>query len=83
VRRGPSVIHDLHVHLVFATQYRHGAFTDQILTRCEQLMRDVCARLRASTVGRHFWSPSYVAGSCGGPPLSIIKDYIDQQKYPD
>jgi len=29
------------------------------------------------------WSPSYFAASCGGAPLSIIKQYIQQQKSPD
>ena len=28
------------------------------------------------------WSPSYFASSCGGAPLSIIKQYIEQQKTP-
>jgi len=28
------------------------------------------------------WSPSYFAASCGGAPLSIIKQYIEQQKTP-
>lgn len=31
----------------------------------------------------HFWSPSYFAASCGGAPLSIIKQYIEQQVRPD
>ena len=26
------------------------------------------------------WSPSYFAGSCGGAPLEIIKQYIEKQK---
>jgi putative transposase len=26
------------------------------------------------------WSPSYFAASCGGAPLSIIKQYVEQQK---
>lgn len=29
------------------------------------------------------WSPSYFAASCGGAPLSIIQQYIDQQQTPD
>ncbi len=33
--------------------------------------------------GNHFWSPSYFAASCGGAPLSIIKQYIEQQDRPD
>ena len=28
------------------------------------------------------WSPSYFAGSCGGAPLSIVKNYIKQQQTP-
>ncbi len=30
----------------------------------------------------HPWSPSYFAVSCGGAPLSIIKQYIDGQARP-
>ncbi|MFV9190574.1 transposase, partial [Proteus mirabilis] len=26
------------------------------------------------------WSPSYFAGSCGGAPISIIRQYIEQQE---
>lgn len=28
------------------------------------------------------WSPSYFAGSCGGAPLSVIKEYIENQCTP-
>ncbi|MFF4689783.1 IS200/IS605 family transposase [Streptomyces sp. NPDC001307] len=34
--------HTLHVHLVFVTKYRRKAFTDEMLTRCEEIMREVC-----------------------------------------
>ena len=30
----------------------------------------------------HLWSPSYFAGSCGGAPLQVIAEYIDQQRRP-
>lgn len=50
VRRGRSVVHSLHAHLVFTTKYRRGALTDEILTRCQEIMAGVCedfgARLR-------------------------------------
>ena len=47
-------------------------------------------RLRPEFTGRvnrhimhgHFWSPSYFAASCGGAPLSIIRQYIEQQRAP-
>lgn len=28
------------------------------------------------------WSPSYFAGSCGGAPIEIVRQYIEQQKTP-
>jgi putative transposase len=30
--------------------------------------------------GKHFWSPSYCAVSCGGAPLEIIKQYVERQR---
>ena len=33
--------------------------------------------------GENLWSPSYFAGSCGGAPLEIIKQYIEQQESPN
>ena len=29
------------------------------------------------------WSPSYFGGSVGGAPLSMVKQYIEQQSRPD
>jgi putative transposase len=28
------------------------------------------------------WSPSYFASSCGGAPLSIIRQYVENQRTP-
>ncbi|MFO7765085.1 MAG: IS200/IS605 family transposase, partial [Pelovirga sp.] len=28
------------------------------------------------------WSPSYFAASCGGAPISIVKQYVEQQQTP-
>ncbi|MEW2087401.1 IS200/IS605 family transposase [Streptomyces sp. NPDC005283] len=30
----------------------------------------------------HLWSPSYFSASCGGAPLAIVRQYIEQQKRP-
>jgi REP-associated tyrosine transposase len=38
------------------------------------------AIIQNSLWGSHLWSPSYFAGSCGGAPLEIIKQYIQQQQ---
>ncbi|MEQ4715615.1 IS200/IS605 family transposase [Nonomuraea sp. B19D2] len=131
VRRGRYVVSNLHAHLVFVTKYRRGALTDEMLVRCEEVMRGVCADfevelrefngehdhvhllvhyppkvalsklvnslkgvsarmlrkeystyVRKYLCGGHFWSGSYFAGSVGGEPLTVLKQYIEQQKRP-
>ena len=47
VRRGRSVVHNLHAHLVFVTEYRRGAFNARMLTRRAQVMREVRGDLGA------------------------------------
>ena len=39
--------------------------------------------IRKKLWGGALWSPSYFAGSCGGAPISIIRQYIKQQQTPD
>lgn len=43
------------------------------------LRRDFTGRVNRAIMHGHFWSPSYFAASCGGAPLSIIQQYIEQQ----
>ena len=117
--------------MVFTPKYRRGPFTDEILTRCEEIMRAVCADFETELVEfkgennhvyllvnfppkvalaklvnslkgvssrrmrqefpdlrRHYyranklWSGSYFAGSVGGAPLSVVRQYIEQQNRP-
>ncbi|MEU9409751.1 IS200/IS605 family transposase [Streptomyces sp. NPDC048281] len=104
-------MHNLHVHLVFVTKYRRKAFTGEMLTRCEEIMREVCqdfeaelkqfngeedhvhllvhylrkeydAQVRRYLWGCRFWSGSYFAGSCGGAPLTVVRQYIENQQRP-
>ncbi|WP_345578986.1 IS200/IS605 family transposase [Nonomuraea rosea] len=131
IRRGRSVVADLHAHLVFTPKYRGEVFTEEMLRCCESIMIEVCddfgavlvdfngehdhvhllvhyppkvalsvlvnslkgvsARLLRKEFGPHvgqylsdghFWSPSYFAASCGGAPLSIVKEYIESQRRP-
>lgn len=46
------------------------------------LRRDFTGRINRAIMHGHFWSPSYFAASCGGAPLAIIRQYIEQQKRP-
>ncbi|WP_208301175.1 transposase [Mycobacterium sp. DL440] len=48
-------------------------------TRCVREYTGVCVRAR---MRGHLRSPSYFAVSCGGPPSSIIKQYIDSHARP-
>jgi len=38
----------------------------------------ICKKL----LGSALWSPSYFAGSCGGAPIAVIRQYIEQQQTP-
>jgi len=38
--------------------------------------------IRQKLWGENLWFPSYFAGSCGGAPLSIIRQYIESQRTP-
>lgn len=33
--------------------------------------------------GNMLWSPSCFAGSCGGAPIAVIRQYIEQQQTPE
>ncbi len=39
--------------------------------------------IRRKLWGKSLWSPSYFAGSCGGAPLSALKQYIESQRAPN
>jgi putative transposase len=46
------------------------------------LRKEFSAHIRQYLWGDHFWSPSYFAASCGGAPLAIIEEYIENQQRP-
>jgi len=46
------------------------------------IRRDFPELKRRVWKGKHLWSPSYFAASCGGAPLSIIRQYVESQRTP-
>jgi putative transposase len=46
------------------------------------LRREFTGRVDRHHMKGHLWSPSYFAASCGGAPLAIVKQYIQDQKDP-
>ncbi|MFF1359942.1 IS200/IS605 family transposase [Streptomyces sp. NPDC058297] len=47
-----------------------------------RLRQEYDAHIRRHLWGGHFWSGSYFAGSCGGAPLTVVRQYIENQKRP-
>ncbi|WP_211285844.1 IS200/IS605 family transposase, partial [Mycobacterium timonense] len=74
-----------HVHLLVAypPTLAISALAQRLKGRTAYAVRreftGACVRAR---MRGHLWSPSYFAVSCGGAPLSIIKQYIDGQARP-
>ena len=76
--------HD-HVHLL--TAYPPKIAVSSLVNSLKgvsarRLRQDFTGRVNRATMHAHFWSPSYFAASCGGAPLSIIRQYIEQQQRP-
>ncbi|MFK0259231.1 IS200/IS605 family transposase, partial [Streptomyces sp. NPDC090445] len=46
------------------------------------LRAEYTGRINRIGMGSAFWSRSYFAGSCGGAPLTVIRQYIEGQKRP-
>jgi putative transposase len=46
----------------------------------QRLRSEFTGRVNRARMNGHFRSPSYFAASCGGAPLSIIRQYIEQQR---
>lgn len=39
--------------------------------------------IRNKLWGSALWSPSYFAGSCGGAPIDLVRQYIENQERPE
>ena len=48
-----------------------------------RLRSEYTGRINRAVMHGRFWSPSYFVGSCGGAPLTAVKEYIENQKRPD
>lgn len=46
------------------------------------LRRDFTARMNRAITHERFWSPSYFAASSGDAPLTMMRQYIEQQRRP-
>ncbi len=76
---------DDHVHLLveYPPTVAISALVNSLKGVSSRLLRqrrpDIAWRYRKGVL----WSPSYFAASCGGAPLSLVGQYVEQQRTPD
>ena len=46
------------------------------------LRKEYWQHIKNKIWGKHLWSPSYCVVSCGGAPLEIVKQYVQNQRKP-
>ena len=73
---------DDHVHLLveYPPKVAVSALVNSLKgVSARRVRSEFAGRVNRHIMHGHFWSPSYFAASCGGAPLSIIRQYIEQQ----
>jgi putative transposase len=76
---------DDHVHLLIT--YPPKVAISKLVNSLKGVSSRLIRRRRHPSVQKNLWrtqlwSPSYFAGSCGGAPLAIIRQYIENQTKP-
>ena len=75
-----------HVHLLLSLNPKvaPSVFVNNLKTVSSRFIRKDFADDLAKVYWKKpvFWSRSYCIITCGGPPLSVIKQYIEQQETP-
>ena len=76
---------DDHVHLLvtYPPKVAVSALVNSLKgVSARRLRSEFTGRVNRAIMHGHVWSPSYFAASCGGAPLSIVRQYIEQQQRP-
>ncbi|MDJ0570229.1 MAG: IS200/IS605 family transposase [Pleurocapsa sp. MO_192.B19] len=73
-----------HIHLLlnYPPKVSISKLVNSLKGVSSRLIRKQHPELKKSYWKGGLWSPSYFASSCGGAPLSIIKQYIQEQTRP-
>ena len=73
-----------HVHLL--VNYPPKVSVSKLVNSLKGVSSRLLRKEHAEVEKRYYrgvlWSPSYFAGSCGGAPLSVIRQYVEQQQTP-
>jgi len=73
-----------HVHLLINYPPKHSvsSLVNSLKGVSSRLLRLERPDLEKRYWNNVLWSPSYFAASCGGAPLKVLKQYVEQQKAP-
>lgn len=73
---------DDHVHLLvnYPPKVAVSSLVNSLKGVSSRMLRKARPDLRRRYYKGVLWSPSYFAASCGGAPISIIRQYIEQQR---
>jgi len=76
--------HD-HVHLLvhYPPKVAVSALVNSLKGASSRVLRKRYPEIAKRYYKDVLWSPSYFAASCGGAPISIIRQYVEQQQTPD
>jgi putative transposase len=74
-----------HVHLLvqYPPKVAVSSLVNSLKGVSSRLLRQQRPDIRKCYWKGVLWSPSYFASSCGGAPISIVRQYIEQQKTPN
>jgi len=75
-----------HVHMLvhYPPTLALSVLVKALKGRSSRLLRQQFRRhLKRVLWGDALWTPAYFAGSCGGAPLTVVQDYINNQRRPD
>lgn len=76
---------DDHVHLLVNYPPKHAvsSLVNSLKGVSSRLIRKRgYPSLQRKLWGGSLWSPSYFAGSCGGAPIAVLRQYIENQRSP-
>ena len=75
---------DNHVHVLvnYPPQIQLSKLVNSLKGVSSRMLRQRIPAIADRYYKDVLWSPSYFAASCGGAPLSVIKQYVEQQNRP-
>lgn len=76
--------HD-HLHLLvhYPPKVAVSALVNSLKGASSRVLRNRYPEIAERYYKDVLWSPSYFAASCGGAPISIIRQYVEQQQTPE